>query len=224
MASAPAFCPACGAESAGRFCPRCGHAIGAGPSPNRNAWLAAGLVVLLSLVTTLYLVARPPATAAAPDMLTAGGTGLSGPAPSLGNMTPREMFDRLYNRVMTAAEAGDSASVVRLTAHGLAAYDQLQQVDADARYHAAVLHAQVGEVPQALALADTILADSPRHLLGYVIRGTVAQLTGDGPALARARADFLAAWVADPRREKPEYLDHQTVLDEFRKAAEAAKP
>jgi hypothetical protein len=181
------------------------------------------VVVVVCLVAILYVVGRRPAAPAAPDMATPG-LGLSGPAPDLGNMTPREMFDRLYNRVMTAAEAGDSATVVRLTAHGLSAYDQLPEVDADARYHAAVLYAQVGGAAQALALADTILAEVPRHLLGYVIRGTVAQLTGDAAALAGARVDFLVAWNADPRRDRPEYRDHQAVLDEFRKAAETTPP
>jgi hypothetical protein len=54
----------------------------------------------------------------------------------------------------------------------LGAYAQLDGFDADARDHAAVLHLQAGDTRSALALADTILAETPGHLFGYVIPGT----------------------------------------------------
>ena len=40
-------------------------------------------------------------------------------------MTPRERFDRLFNRIMQAAERGDSAQVERFTPMALGAYHQL---------------------------------------------------------------------------------------------------
>ena len=207
----------------GRFCPQCGAPGGttAPPSGNRTVWIVSTVVVVLSLAAILYVLNRPR-TVPASAPLAASGT-FTGPAPDISTISPREGFDRLFNRVMTAAEAGDSATVIRFTDHALGAYAQLDSVDADARYHAAVLRAQVGQYPQALALADTILADAPQHLLGFVIRGTVAELTRDQAALDRAQADFLAAWAKDPKRDRPEYLDHQVVLDGFHAAAEAAR-
>ncbi len=65
-------------------------------------------------------------------------------------------------------------------------------VDADARYHAAVLHLQVGDFAPALALADTILTESPGHLFGYLIRGTAARLQNNPAAQARAEREFLS--------------------------------
>lgn len=220
---APGRCAACGAPVRGRFCPQCGTPAGAaGPrSPgDRTAWIAAAAVIALSAVAIVYALSRPATPAGGPAV--ASGGSFAGPAPDISTLTPRESFDRLFNRVMMAAEQNDTATVIRFTEHALSAYTQLEAVDEDARYHAAVLNAQTGRYPEALALADTILASSPGHLLGIVIRGTVAELTGDQPTLAAARRDFLAAWAADPKRDRPEYLDHQPVLDQFRAAAEAA--
>ena len=72
----------------------------------------------------------------------------------------------------------------------LMAYAQLDSVDADARYHAALLQVHTGEVDASRALADTILAQNPGHLFGYVIRGTVSKPT-------------LVRWAAlDPRPKR----------------------
>jgi predicted Zn-dependent protease len=145
-----------------------------------------------------------------------------GPAPDISAMTPRQRFDRLFNRIMQAAERRDSAEVHRFTPMALGAYDQLESRDADARYHAAVLHMQVGDFDAAQALADTILRESPRHLFGYVVRGEVAELQGADKSLAQAYRDFLAQYPSQIATKRVEYLEHQPVLDEFRTAAEGA--
>ena len=224
MPSPSRFCAQCGAGlSAGAaFCPSCGAPAGtpaAATGPNR-AWVAAGIVITLSLLVIAWLVTRRPPTApaaAAPPT----AEGLGGPAPDISTLTPRESFDRLFNRVMIAAEQGDRATASRLAEHGLSAYAQLDSIDLDARYHAAVLHAELREFTAALAIADTMSAQVPDHLLAWVIRGSVAELQGDQVALAAARRGFLAAWNATPKRERPEYLDHQKSLDDFRASAGA---
>ena len=55
-------------------------------------------------------------------------------------MSPRERFNRLYNRIMTAAQSGDEATVSRFTPMALMAYAQLDTIDADAEKEAG--HAQ----------------------------------------------------------------------------------
>jgi hypothetical protein len=137
-------------------------------------------------------------------------------------MTPRERFDRLFNRIMQAAERGDSGEVERFTPMALGAYAQLDAPDVDARYHAAVLRLQAGDSPGARALADTILAESPGHLFGYIVRGTAARLRNDRTAFAQAERDFLAHYDAAMRANRVEYLEHKPVLDEFKKEAEGA--
>ena len=142
------------------------------------------------------------------------------PAPDISTMSPRERFDRLFNRVMQAAEGGDSAEVERFTPMALGAYQQLETRDVDARYHAAVLRMQIGDFSQARALADTILKESPGHLFGYVIRGTTARFQNDSATRARAERDFLVHYQPETATKRVEYLEHKPVLDEFRREAE----
>jgi hypothetical protein len=136
-------------------------------------------------------------------------------------MTPRERFDRLFNRIMEAAGRDDTAQVVRFTPMALGAYAQLDTVDADARYHAAVLYLQTGETAAGLALADTLLAQNPGHLLGFLVRGEAARLRGDAAGLARAQRDFLSRFPVESAAGRPEYRDHAPVIEEFKREAEA---
>ena len=81
------------------------------------------------------------------------------------------------------------------------AYAQLDTVDADARYHAAVLHCRSGDAAAALALADTILAESPGHLFGYIVRGQRGCSSGTTPPAWPGRgSDFLAHYHGRDRR------------------------
>jgi hypothetical protein len=147
----------------------------------------------------------------------------AGAPPDISSMSPRERFDRLYNRIMTAAESGDEATVTRFTPMALMAYAQLPERDADARYHAALLKVHTGDVAGALALSDTILAQNPGHLFGYVVRGTVARWQKDEKARSAAYAGFLDHYDAEMKAGRPEYSEHIRALDEFRQAAQAAK-
>ena len=76
-------------------------------------------------------------------------------------MSPRERFNRLYNRIMRGAEAGDEATVTRFTPMALMAYAQLDTIDADARFHAALLQVHTGNADAARALGDTVLRQPP---------------------------------------------------------------
>jgi hypothetical protein len=111
--------------------------------------------------------------------------------------------------------------VTRFTPMALLAYAQLDSVDADARYHAALLKVHTGEADESRALADTILAETPGHLFGYVIRGTVARFRRDDKALDQAYTGFLQRYDAEMKQNRAEYAEHQTSLDQFRKAAQA---
>jgi hypothetical protein len=189
----------------------------------------AGAVCVLLVAGIAYKVSSDTKAPAAPDMANAGsstgpsgGGSPSGAAPDISAMTPRERFDRLYNRIMEASEQRDSAEVARFTPMALGAYQQLDSRDADARYHAAVLQMQVGDFPAARALADTIVKESPGHLFGYIIRGTAARFQNDPATLARARKDFLSHYDAEMGLKRVEYLEHQPVIDEFKREAEKA--
>ncbi len=169
------------------------------------------------------MVARGSAGASpAAGLATASASQTGGPAPDITNMTPRERFNRLYNRVMQAAQSGDEATVSRFTPMALGAYAQLDTIDSDARYHAALLKVHTGNVAESRALADTILAAEPGHLFGYVIRGTVARFQKDEKELSRAYGAFLKRYEPEMKLNRPEYSEHQTSLNDFHKAALAA--
>jgi hypothetical protein len=142
-----------------------------------------------------------------------------GTPPDISALTPRERFDRLFNRVMAAAENGDTAEVRRFLPMAKMAYGQLPAVDADARYHMAMLHVQGGESTAALAQADSIAAAIPQHLFVFLIREADAVGRGDRGAAERARAAFLAAYDAEIALERPEYAEHRGALDRFRGVA-----
>jgi hypothetical protein len=174
------------------------------------------------LAAILFGLTRGPARTAAAEPETAVAAEPSGAPPDISNMSPRERFDRLYNRIMTAAQSGDEATVTRFTPMAFMAYAQLDTIDADARYHAALLRVHTGDVEAAGALADTILADTPGHLFGYIVRGTVARFRKDDKALDRAYSDFLKHYDAETKAGRPEYQEHQRSLDDFRQAARKA--
>jgi hypothetical protein len=236
---APRDCTRCQAHLSpgARFCHRCGLAAPGAPAdlaPTRErvAWRVAGVLCVVLVGAIVFQVARGAPRPVAPDMANAGAAagqatspdaagGAAGPAPDISQMSPRERFDRLFNRVMSAAEQGDSAQVARFTPMALGAYAQLDSVDTDARYHAAVLRIQSGDLAGALALADTVQADSPGHLFGYLIRGGAAEARGDTAALARAERDFLAHYDAEMKAQRVEYLEHRAALDEFKRQADS---
>jgi hypothetical protein len=181
----------------------------------------AGALCVLLVGGIAYKVSSSSPQPVSPDMANVGNP--EGRAPDISGMTPRERFDRLFNRIMQAAEQGSSDQVAQFTPMALGAYQQLDTVDADARYHAAVIHLQAGNLDQARALADTILAETPGHLFGYLVRGTAARIEGNREAERRAQRDFLKRFPAESAAKRVEYLEHRPVLDEFRAEAEGRR-
>lgn len=225
-------CPACGAPRHGAFCARCGAALGGSaisrggtPGGNPVAVRVAGVCVGILAIVAGWVLLDPPRVPISPAVRPAVAETSDASPPDLSTMSPRERFDRLYNRVMRAAEQGDTATVTRFSPMAFLAYEQLDTVDADARYHAAVLRLHVqGDTAAALRLADTIQMSTPRHLFAFLLRGTAARLTEDARLLGRAESDFLAAWETEMRAGRPEYRDHQAMLEQFRDKARQSSP
>jgi hypothetical protein len=183
---------------------------------------------LLLVGAIVYNVVTEAPTPQVPNMANAGAargdtTLPAGPAPDISQLGPRERFDRLYNRIMQAAQQGDTAQVQRFTPMALGAYAQLDTFDADARYHAAEIRLQSGDLAGAHALADTILEQSPDHLLGYLVRGTAASLADDPGARAQAEREFLRRFDREMAAGRVEYRDHAPVIETFKKEADRGK-
>ena len=136
--------------------------------------------------------------------------------PDLSNMSPRERFDRLYDRVMRASSSGDAATAQRFAPMAISAYGMLDSVDIDARYDVAVIKLHVGDIDGARALADTMVRSAPGHLFGYMIRATVARFTGDSAGAKKAGATFLRNYAGEMARGRPEYEKHKTSIDAFK--------
>ncbi|HKH83031.1 MAG TPA: zinc ribbon domain-containing protein, partial [Gemmatimonadales bacterium] len=219
-------CTTCGAplRAKAQFCSACGKAAGSRRGQQRaerTPWLIAGVALAALLAVVLIMVAsksRAPQIETAAQPTAQGGEA----PPDISNMSPRERFNALYNRIMQAAQSGDEATVSRFMPMALGAYTQLDTLDADARYHAALLKVHTGLADESRALADTILAEDPGHLFGYVVLGTVARFRKDKKELNRAYSGFLKQYDGEMKRKRPEYSEHETSLDDFHKAALAA--
>jgi len=187
--------------------------------------MAAGASLTILLVIPIFWLTRgnqgPVGNQPAAEATTVSAAPLgAGAPPDISSLSPRERFDRLYNRIMKSAESGDQNGVEQFTPMALMAYQQLDTIDADARFHAALLKLHTGDVAGAKALGDTVLRQTPGHLFGYIILGTAARWAKDDAGLKRQYADFLKHYDAEMKIGRPEYKDHSRSLEDFKKAAE----
>ncbi|HEX2092131.1 MAG TPA: zinc ribbon domain-containing protein [Longimicrobiaceae bacterium] len=235
-----------------RFCNQCGAPVAAsaaGSAPSAPwirwaPWAVAGVAVA-ALAGVLLLGGddpepRPTApVAAAPLDGTSGsassGSALSGPAGGpargpagnpgavdLSSMTPREAADRLFNRVMQSASAGDTAQARSFLPMAIAAYGRVPELDTDGHYHLAVLHLVGGDTQAARAEANAILARDPQHLFGLFTAAQAERAMGNQARARELFQRFLDAYDTESQRELPEYRDHAQALGPMRQEAERA--
>ena len=235
------FCSNCGAPLAGavcascrapltpgaKFCHRCGAAAGAtaASTPQRthdaigNAlpWAVAG-IALLALVALAagqrFGRARvaDAATEAPPFAADAGAAGAVR-APDISSMSPAEQAERLYDRIMSAAERGKVDSVQFFLPMAMRAYGALGDLTLDQRYDVGRLAEVGGDATIAAAEADTILRAHPDHLLGLVLASRAATLRNDRAASQRYLDRLARVAPAERRKELPEYELHRNDID-----------
>jgi hypothetical protein len=223
-----ATCAACGAalSPGAKFCHACGATVGAAAPaapashPNLVPWAAAGIAVVALLVVLAVALLRPGARPPAPEAAAPGGPG--GPV-DLASMSPREAADRLFERVMSADERGDTAEAVRFAPMALQAYGMVGPLDEDARYHIGLISLVLGNLDRAAAEADTIARSSPSHLFAPVLRARVARERGDAAAQRRAEQAFLDAYESEWATNRPEYQLHGALLQQYRQELLAAR-
>jgi hypothetical protein len=226
---AGASCTSCGGAltPGAKFCHRCGALAGAGAgaptaaipeqrsTSNALPWSVAGiaLVALVALVAGQRFgqsstdASSPPAGDAPVAPFAGGGGG--GRPPDISSMSPAERAVRLYDRVMMAHERGRADSVQLFAPMAIAAYQQLDNLDADARYDLGRIAAVSGDETIARAEADTILAKQPTHLLGLILAGNAARMRKDVAAERSYYEKFAAAAPTERAKQIPEYVTHQ---------------
>jgi hypothetical protein len=218
-------CHACGASlsSTARFCHKCGAAIATGAATTTGwraglPWALAGAAVGALVAVVAMRSSTAPTQSDQPVAPFATGGGAR--PPDISQMSPEERATRLFNRVMTLAEAGKTDSVQFFLPMALGAYAQLPQLDADARYHVGMLQLAGGDANGALAEADTIRQSTPTHLFIYFLRAHAYQALGNKAQEQKAYADFLAHEQAELALKRPEYDEHRNPLTNFHAEAE----
>lgn len=222
-------CPSCAAPTVpgDRFCGRCGASLTGDPSGVAAA--AAGvrspdtrlpwLITSVTLVALLIVIAVPiligdddegAATAAAP----AGGAPMAGSPPDLSSMTPIEAADRLFERVMSAVELGDEATVQQFLPMALQAYEIARPLNADGLYHLATLQRAGGNFDASLAAAREGLADHPDHLLLIAAAADASEGLGDADAARGFWQRFVDLYESQRALDLEEYQAHEFTLEQ----------
>ena len=220
---ATAACPSCqiAIQPDARYCHGCGAPLHDQSGAKRlNKKMVAVLLAVAAGVAAVAVVVvfflGPSKVAGPPPSPFDGSAAMPGPAIDLATMTPREAADRLFNRVMMASEQGNMEEALQFVPMALLAYDRVGELDADAHYHIGLIYTVAGDIENARKQIDILKQDAPNHLLGLLLEHTIAELSGDRDAAARARAAFAAAYDAEMKTGKPEYTDHRVSIEKFR--------
>jgi tetratricopeptide (TPR) repeat protein len=218
-------CTACGTKSdpSDAFCRKCGAPLGDAKPNGKKRGLtglqAFGLVIIALAV--IYAAFNYGGSDQAPpsERIPLGeisGSGQAAPQP----LTPRAAADALFNQALTAHESGDPAEAQRLVPMAIAAYEELESIDPDGRYHLALLSMAAGRPNDALAQADTMFVLVPEHLLALAVSARAYEALGDDEQAADRWQRFLDAYTPEVAASRQEYMDHGRALPLRRDAAE----
>ncbi|HEY0776946.1 MAG TPA: zinc ribbon domain-containing protein, partial [Gemmatirosa sp.] len=170
--------------------------------------------------------AAGPGAGGAPFAPFAGGG--TGRPPDLSTMTPRDIADRLFDRVMRLSGEGKVDSAQFFATMALQNYDRMPAAgvpfDADLRYDMGRIAEVAGRGDIAAAQADTILRANPTHLLGLVLAIKGAALQGDRARLTDAQRRLIAAAPAERAKNLEEYQRHGNDIDAALKLATSTGP
>ncbi|MGZ8413244.1 MAG: zinc ribbon domain-containing protein [Gemmatirosa sp.] len=144
-----------------------------------------------------------------------GGAGAAGGrAPDHSPMSPRDIADRLFDRIMRLSSEGKPDSVGFFADMALQNYAQMgSALDADLRYDMGRVAEVAGRDEIARAQADTILKAQPNHLLGLVLASKAALMRGDAAAVAAFNKRLAAAAPAERAKNLEEYQRHAADID-----------
>ena len=214
------------------YCHRCGTPAGtsitgrAAGFGNAMPWAVAAiaLVALIALVVGQRVGARPTGTSDVLDGANAqGSTVITAPganpgrsmprAPDISQLTPGQRAERLYDRIMTESEAGNSENVRAFLPMAVAAYEMIAPLNLDQRYDLGRIGEVSGDTALARAQADTILRARATHLLGLILGAKAARMVGNEPHARQFDARLLSVEPRERSAALPEYLLHKNDIE-----------
>ena len=163
-------------------------------SGNQLVWWMAGALLLGLVLVIAYPVYGPGRAAPAPPAAVGPAAGPS--PPDLTSMSSREAADRLFDRVMRAESADNSTEVVQFLPMAIAAYGLVETLDADGRFHWALLHLMGQFNVEALENAEETLSQQPNHLFGLATAGDASLALGDSASAREYYRRWLDAYEA----------------------------
>jgi len=150
----------------------------------------------------------------------AGAAGAAGGAraPDISQLSPTDIANRLFDRVMRLNDQGKADSVAFFAPMAVQAYQMVEQeqghpLDADQRFDVGRIGEVAGALQIAKAQADTILQQQPDHLLGLLLAAQAAKLSGNTTALNQYKATFERVKARELAKNLPEYKRHKADID-----------
>ena len=134
-------------------------------------------------------------------------------------MTPQERASRLFDRIMRLSEEGKRDSVALFASMAIPVYESLGPLDTDGRYDLGRIAQVSGNLDIAQAQADSILQQSPDHLLALILAAAVADARGDNAGRLALERRLLAAESRELARGLEEYARHKLDIDNALAAA-----
>jgi len=127
------------------------------------------------------------------------------------------LADQLFNRAMMAHETGEAQQAAVFLPEAIAAYQGLEPLDADGLFHLALLQLVAGNVGEARAASDRILATAPNHLLGLAAAAQASEQSAPNEAKGFWQR-YLDAYDGQQGRA-PEYAHHERMFPMLNKRA-----
>jgi len=177
------------------------------------------------MVVVILFMASPilfPSNAGSAGGGGAASAGAGGAVTDLSSMSPREAADRLYNRVMAAAETNDSAQVNMFLPMAIQSYQMAEPLDLDGLFHLSRLQRMGAQDADALASAEEALSRNPDYLLGLYAAGDAALGLGDEAAARQYLGRLLDVWDAQMASGNQDYELHSRQMDGIREFARDA--
>lgn len=235
-------CGSCGVSltPGAKFCHDCGAPAGAqaaqrpvavsrprqgAPAPRSNLpWMLGGLAAVTLIVIFAAQRAGQVAGPGPGPMATGGGGGGGGAAAvDISSMTPQERASRLFDRIMRLSEEGKRDSVELFSSMAIPVYESLGPLDLDGRYDLGRIAQVSGRLDIAQAQADSILKESPSHLLGLVLAAAVAEARGNSTQRAAMQRRLLDAEKNQLALGLPEYKRHEADIEAALAAARSRR-